>query len=111
MSRAKFFAGMVAYNLAFATHLAFLYAFINPKTYNEWQQLLRAFGGEPFPGTDGLLWTLRFWWIYPLIGTAVFVYGLIIRKRILLSLLFMTAVAVIFAVYFEGPLALLGSIV
>ncbi len=107
----KLVIAAIIYIAAFAAHLACIHVFRDAKAYSDWLATLNSFGGKALPGTNLLLSTLRFWWLYPLVASAVFFYGLVIRKRILAPLLFMLAIALLWGVYLYGPIAALGQVV
>lgn len=100
----------VIYVLAFAAHLALIHAFRDPKLYSDWLYTLNHFGGTPLAGTGLLRSTLLYWWLYPLVASAVFVYFVAIRKKALAPLLFMLTLTLIWGVYFYAPIAALGRV-
>ena len=107
----KFIFPAIIYIVAFAAHLVFIYMFNDAKTYSNWLGTLNSFGGKPLPGTGLLLSTLYFWWLYPLITSLFLLYSLIVRRKILAPLLFMLTIALLWSIYFYGPIVALGKIV
>ena len=101
----------IIYLVAFVAHLIPIQTLRQQKSYAEWLDTLHAFGGSPFPGTEVLLVTLRVWWLYPLVAATVFVYYLVIRKKVLVPVLFMVALALFWWGYFYGPYIVMGHIV
>jgi hypothetical protein len=91
------------YLVAFGAHLYFLYPFANPELQRQWRYMLDAFGGEPVPGTDLLLFTTRWWWMYVLLGAFIFVYGMLHRRKTVGPLIYSILMALIWGFYFLYP--------
>ena len=104
----KFAAAILIYVLAFAAHLFPILALRKPTSYEDWLQPLAAFGGKPFKGTEALIATLDFWWLYPLVALVVFGYFLVMRRKLLWPTLFMVSLALLWWTYFYGPYILIG---
>jgi hypothetical protein len=110
-SRLKLILGAIIYAAMFIAHLVPIYVFRNSQAYGQWLSALHAFGGSPLPSTDTLLATLRYWWIYPLIGIAVFGYFYLYRQMTVVPVIFMTIVAGFFWWYLYMPVIVLGPII
>lgn len=107
----KLVAAAIIYILAFAAHLVPILSLRNQKSYADWLASLSAFGGQPFPGTELLVSTLRLWWVYPVVSVFIFGFLLVYRKNAFVSTLFMVAVALVWWIYFYGPLIAMGRVV
>lgn len=101
---------IVIYLLAFAAHLIPIQAFRQPATLAYWRGTLTlGRGATPMPGTETMLATLQYWWLYPLIAVLVFGYYLVYRGKLVMPPVLMTAVALIWWGYFYGPIIKLGA--
>lgn len=107
----KLLVASFVYLIAFVAHLFPIFAFREKESYARWIDTLHSFGGMPFPGTEVLLSTLRFWWLYPAVSLAVFVYGIVLKKKALAPNLFMFFIALLWWAYFYGPVVVMGSVV
>lgn len=107
----KLVAAAIIYILAFSAHLVPIHSLQDQKSYADWLASLSAFGGQPLPGTELLVATLRFWWVYPLVGIFIFGYWLLFRKKAIAPMLFMVAVALVWWSYLYGPLIAMGRVV
>ena len=103
----RLIAGTI-YLLAIIAHLYVVSYMRFPENYRIWLHTIRAFDGKPLPGTQHLIDTLSYWWVYPLAGALVFFILFVYLKKTLIPCAIMVSIALLWWGYYYIPVILIG---